>query len=333
VSGRFGPPPAPVPGGRGPDPDDTLAHLLGGPGQPPVFIMGDHRSGTTLLHLLLAATGCFDLVTVYHVLDYGQLLVHRWAGVEAEAQNALAAGLIRHGLVDRVIDGVAVTPDLPEEYAFILTRRGGALRLGPRNRWRFHQMRRKLAWLSGATRPLLLKSPYDVDQAVALRALAPGARFIFIHRDPVAIVNSRLRAVRQVVEHRSPYYALLDPGYRRLTGSPLLLGMARRLFAPSAAAGLAMVRHHVWRICRSWPRQHTVLAAEEHIALRYEDVCAEPARHVRDILGFLGLRPDAEPDYAALVRPRALGLLPEVERAAGAIRQETAAYCRAWAYR
>jgi LPS sulfotransferase NodH len=34
----------------------------------PIFIMGNHRSGTTWLHLLLAETGCFAYVTAFHVI-------------------------------------------------------------------------------------------------------------------------------------------------------------------------------------------------------------------------------------------------------------------------
>lgn len=40
----------------------------------PIFIMGDHRSGTTLLHKTLVATECFNFVRAYHVIKYDELL-------------------------------------------------------------------------------------------------------------------------------------------------------------------------------------------------------------------------------------------------------------------
>ena len=34
----------------------------------PIFILGDHRSGTTLLYQTLASTHCFNVVKAYHVI-------------------------------------------------------------------------------------------------------------------------------------------------------------------------------------------------------------------------------------------------------------------------
>ncbi|NEN93018.1 MAG: sulfotransferase [Okeania sp. SIO3H1] len=40
----------------------------------PIFIMGEHRSGTTLLYKSLVATECFNCVTAYHIIKYDQIL-------------------------------------------------------------------------------------------------------------------------------------------------------------------------------------------------------------------------------------------------------------------
>ncbi|NJN19548.1 MAG: sulfotransferase, partial [Oscillochloris sp.] len=96
-----------------------------------VFIMGDHRSGTTLLYQLLAATGGFNVVTAYHVINFDQVLADHGAGRSAAARCELAARLGALGISDRKLDGVIVSPDLPEEYGFLLED-------GPQPRLRAH---------------------------------------------------------------------------------------------------------------------------------------------------------------------------------------------------
>src|SRR5437867_8116334 len=48
-----------------------------------VFIMGCHRSGTSLLHHLLAYTGQVNYVTAYDVVHYDSMLFNRVTGREA----------------------------------------------------------------------------------------------------------------------------------------------------------------------------------------------------------------------------------------------------------
>ena len=45
----------------------------------PVFILGEPRSGTTLLYKLLGLSGCFNIVTVYHLMRYDELMKRRVA--------------------------------------------------------------------------------------------------------------------------------------------------------------------------------------------------------------------------------------------------------------
>ena len=59
------------------DADRPHRHLLESVDLQPVFIVGDSRSGTTVLYHLLARTGCFNPVTVYHILCGHELLSNR----------------------------------------------------------------------------------------------------------------------------------------------------------------------------------------------------------------------------------------------------------------
>jgi len=86
----------------------------------PVILLGNHRSGTTLLRLLLAETGCFDYLTVYHILAYDTLPSQPAGFADSAAYWALAERFRRLGIHRRAADAVAPSPSAPEEYRFIL---------------------------------------------------------------------------------------------------------------------------------------------------------------------------------------------------------------------
>src|SRR5277367_4991891 len=129
-------------------PDDSFLHLLKDVAFRPVFIIGDHRSGTTLLYRILAETGSFAVFTAYHVVNYNEILANHCAGREQEATEALSARFTALGLSNRIIDSVPVGPDAPEEYGFVLddSRRP---RVQPSNRDRMVEICRKLRVTSG----------------------------------------------------------------------------------------------------------------------------------------------------------------------------------------
>lgn len=81
------------------------------------FIIGSHRSGTSVLYRLLAATGCFNVVTVFHVLNRARLPALQASGALDRARADMAAEF-RAGLHDEY--GRAVTPDTLVEYGFTL---------------------------------------------------------------------------------------------------------------------------------------------------------------------------------------------------------------------
>src|SRR5262245_23063656 len=72
-----------------PNRDAPFLHRLEDVEFQPVFIQGEHRSGTTLLYKLLAQSGCFNIVTVYHLLHYDELLANHLSVTEAEARRSL----------------------------------------------------------------------------------------------------------------------------------------------------------------------------------------------------------------------------------------------------
>src|SRR4051812_45814322 len=107
-----------------PVPDESYLKLLQPVDFEPIFIMGDHRSGTTLLYKALVATRCFNFVSAYHVIKYDEILLNYVNKTEERVRQEFEEFLKSLGMKDRVIDNVEVTPDLPEEYGFILKNAG-----------------------------------------------------------------------------------------------------------------------------------------------------------------------------------------------------------------
>ena len=100
----------------------------------PTFIMGHHRSGTTILYSLLAKTGLFNVTTLFHVVNRQRLRMLHETGKEQEARRDLAAALQARGLANRKFDSVPISVDMPEEYAYALEEQGRRPQLSPATR-------------------------------------------------------------------------------------------------------------------------------------------------------------------------------------------------------
>jgi len=104
--------------------DEPYLYLLAKVDFNPIFIMGDHRSGTTLLYQTLVATECFNCVRADHAIEYDEILDNYVNNIENQARLELSELFRNQGITDRGIDKVVATPDLPEEYGFIFINAG-----------------------------------------------------------------------------------------------------------------------------------------------------------------------------------------------------------------
>lgn len=189
---------------------------------PLVFLMGCQRSGTTFLHLQLARSGAFRFLSATDVYSADQLVYNRLNCLDEQVRNDFAA-LLTQDCRDRGIDAIPASPDTPEEYGLLFANaRGGAIRYEKPDTTvetidALRELCAKKAFLEGMQKPLLLKSPPDYPFGIAPIAGAwPHAKFILIHRHPLATLQSQVNAWRKAVRHRNPYLALIDTGYRTL---------------------------------------------------------------------------------------------------------------------
>ena len=293
----------------------------------PVFILGHHRSGTTILYSLLAETGLFNVTTAYHVLNRHRLLELHADGQEASAREDLRSRFEAHGLRDREFDSIPITPDIPEEYAYALDHQGSHTRLSPPNLEGFLRFCQAVTAIQDPARPLLLKNPYDTGNFLYLREALPAARFVFIHRDPVDVVSSQLRALRSLLEAKNEYVAMVVESYRRLFEQRVKLALTRFLWSErlpllvnAAARTVTRVNDHVLRRGGEM--------ADRCCHVTYAELCSAPARTIAAILAFLGWPDVPERDYAGRVSPRRSPRPPEVEARRGRIRARNAEYCR-----
>jgi hypothetical protein len=308
-------------------PDREHLHLLKDVSFRPVFIIGDHRSGTTLMHQLLAETGGFNFVTAYHVTKYPQILSdHLHQRAEAARQD-LQRDFLKLGLKDRIIDNVPVTPDLPVEYGFVFTSRNNRRpKLTAQMLPQFVELCKKIQFIGEPTKPLLLKNPWDVLGFAEIKAYFPQARFVFIHRHPISVMNSQFRAVESLLAARNGFLAMLAPWYKRLYERPPQLFAVRLLSRWPFHLWERLLAVHMVRVADYFVEHIGSLGPTDYVSVTYEELCQGPDATMQRIAGFLGVSLQRKDSYCSRIEPRPPKLLSQVRRKYRQISQRLAPY-------
>jgi len=182
---------------------------------PPVFVVGYWRSGTTHLHNLLGCSPAFGIITpLASGLPWELLTLATW--LQPVLERALPE--------DREVDDVAVTPTSPQEdeipvanmqplsvfHALYFPRQfrrtfeeGVFFTDVPESeieRWK----QRMQAFLAKVARhqqkqPLLVKNPVYTTRVGLLREMWPNARFIHIYRNPYTVYRSTVRYFERMI--------------------------------------------------------------------------------------------------------------------------------------
>ena len=292
----------------------------------PVFIVGDHRSGTTLLHRLLAETGCFNYVSAYHVIRYEEVLTDFLAGRTEAGHRGVMAEFERQGIKDRVIDSTPAVPEAPIEYGFILSNKSNRRpRITDSTVDKFQELARKIQFVGDHDKPLLLKNPWDVICFMDIKRRFPGARFVFIHRHPVNILNSQLRAIRSMLETRNGLVAMIAPWYREMFERPLQLWMSRTMAKPPIRLFERLLAHHTAKMARYYMDNYQKLSPEDAVSVQYEQLCKTPDATMEKIVTFLNVQPK-DNRWAEKIAPREPKLLPEALRLFHSIRDSLKPY-------
>ncbi|MBU7581537.1 MAG: sulfotransferase [Nostoc sp. TH1S01] len=292
----------------------------------PIFIMADHRSGTTLLYKTLVATECFNFIKSFHIVKYDELLFNYINGTEDKARQEIEDIFKSLGMKDRVIDHVAVTPDLPEEYGFILKNAGFDSYLNSHNLFKFTELCRKIQFVSEQERALLLKNPWCFSHFMYAKTVFPKAKYIFIHRHPIHVMNSKLKAARAILSSRNEYTSLISKQYKQIFDKPMQRFLYQLLYSSYFNLGLRRVTEEAVQSTTYFLDNINTLPKTDYVSLTYEELCHTPEATIMKILEFLGLKARVKLAYDSLIQARQLKLLPEVERNYERIRQKLQPY-------
>ena len=292
--------------------------------RPPVFIIGHHRSGTTILYKVLAETGCFAFPTPFHIVFFDAYLSDASFDARA-AQTALSEQFSREGISDRFIDDIAAGPETPEEYGFALP--GGQIRPATLGRFRAF-----CGWVASddGSRRLLLKNPRDIPNILYIHDAVPGARFIFLHRHPGPAISSRLRELRALFSGFSRYQSIIEPAYAKM-GSVKRQAIRAALYMEPAIS-----TYLLFEFCRNGDHLLSAMAGlpeESYLSLTYENLSANPETTLKNVFKFLELEESLVTEAAAKIRPGVATWPHNAVLAADWSRRRLQPYLRACGYR
>ena len=277
----------------------------------PVFILGVHRSGTSILYKMLTATGCFNPVTAYHLIEYDTLLTNFHERREPQAKQQLTESFLKDGLRDRGIDRLKITADFAEEYGFLLGNKTQRMLITNQNVALFIELCQKIQFITANLKPILLKNPYDFPNFLVLKELFPNARFVFIHRHPLKTISSTLKAVRTILQERNPYTARLSRMYNTWYSNPLLLFPLRAIVHTLAVCSVVALTKMTKKSTEYYQKNIEKLSKKEYISITYEELCLKPQETLQNIMENLSLTPLQKVDAVKLMHPRNV----EVDRA------------------
>lgn len=251
-----------------------------GPDQPPLFVLGHWRSGTTLLHELLIRDPRNTYPTTYECFAPHHFLVTEpWL-------TPLIGWLLPK---KRPMDNVATGWDRPQEDEFALCSLGLPTPYrawafpdhGPtdsdwltldgvsetdRKRWR-DALRGFVAALSLRRQGrVVLKSPPHTARVAELLKAFPDARFVHISRDPMKLFPSTVRLWKSLCDVQSLQ------GYRERYD-----WIEEEVFS------------NLTRMYDAYERDRTLIPEGNLAELRYEDLVADPKAALRGVYDGLGL--------------------------------------------
>ena len=218
--------------------------------------------------------------------------------------------------------------DVLEEYCYAFDRQGRRPRLRPNNAEEFKLFSKKLQVIQDFSRPLLLKNPFDGVGFLYLAEVFPDARFIFIYRNPVDVINSKIKLNRLLLSKKFEYHAMVVQEYARLFERPIKLAMARLVFSSKLPLMTELVYRDVSQSC-DYVRDNVGKLGDKAMGVTYPELCANPTQVVQRVLEFLKL-PPTNRDYSNMISKREPDILPEVEQRRRRIEKRNEGYCQAF---
>jgi len=279
----------------------------------PIFILGFHRSGTTILYKMLNATKCFNYLSAYHVIYYDCLLDNFINDKETVKKNEINKFLKDKGEIKRGIDLHDISADFPEEYRFIFSNKSYNFKIDNQNLSLFNQICKKIQFISDNNKPLLLKNPYDYPNFLFIKKVLPNSKFIFIHRDPVNVLNSNMSSLLTLFEKKNYYTTLIDKSYEKMLSTPISFFIYKLLFSltrlPRSVLEVGSLKNEL----DFFKKNINSLNQEDYINIEYENMCRQSNETIKGILKFLNLKSENDIDFSNFIQQRKTDLLKEID--------------------
>jgi omega-hydroxy-beta-dihydromenaquinone-9 sulfotransferase len=245
---------------------------------PPVFILGHWRSGTTLLHNLMAMDPTFTYPNLYHVMYPGHFLL-----TERIVSNLTGWILPKTRPMDNIPTSWTMSQE--DEMALLvmtlispylmLAHQGDRSKYGrffdlteltpdERRVWKDSFLRFLKKLTIRENKPIVLKSPSHTYRIPILLEMFPNAKFIYIYRDPYAIYSSGMHLRRTLFAENG-------------LGRPVYEGLEEDL-----------LRTYTHCIDRYESTKHLIPPGHLH-EVRFEDLEADPLGQMKLVYDRLGL--------------------------------------------
>lgn len=242
--------------------------------QPPVFVVGHWRSGTTLMHDLFSEDPNLAYPTTYECF-----FPHHFLLTEGALDPLFSVLLPKH----RPQDDVPVGFDRPqeEEFAMLMLGQGSPLktmawpRRGPVdtdyvdfkglpekevNRWAKAYMWFYRRLMLKHKKPLVMKTPPNAARLKVLTKLFPDARWVFIARNPLKVFPSTIKLWRALYSAQG----LHNPPYIDGWLDDYVLDVYERFTT-------------------AYERDRHLIPEENLVEIRYEDFVKDPLESMRDL--------------------------------------------------
>ncbi len=267
----------------------------------PIFIMGLHRSGTTFLYDSVAQ--CFPVANLdlYHIFYFDRLIKNTFNDNESHDRVVLNQYFRSAGITDRKIDKVWVEDSMVEEYGWLLRNHSYAMSITEENADYFKLICQKLHYLHPNAEAILLKNPFDTDNAQQILKRFPGAKFIYISREPTAILNSMVNAILTYLTGRQPFLTLLIDRFKMPVAQPLLMRLSygiwkiargiKSLLGEERAKQIIVpyVADSVELQIKNYFLELNELPEDSYFELTYHRFNEDPEKYLLALQNFLGL--------------------------------------------
>lgn len=259
---------------------------------------------------MLGETKLFNIFTMYHLLNYDELIYNHINKLEEKKKKEFNDFLIKKGITNRKTDNILVSSDYEQEYVYFFSQRNLPLILSKKNKELFENLCKKIKFISENDNPILMKNPYDFPNFLYIKKIFPEAKFVFIHRNPLEVISSTMRLWQTRLKNKDEFTVLYSKQYEKAYNNKLSLFLMRLYYASFFPFGIFEV---IWRCrkgCKYYLKNIKCLSKEDFISIKYEDLCAGPNNVIGNILEFLNLKSDM--DFSSFVKPRKLSLTREV---------------------